>query len=593
MWNKDTSLKVFFLFFLLILLSFSSGVFSDEKNKVKESIGKNIEEENCEVATQKVDFSNEIKNIATCADIKKLHKDDNVDYWRVQGRTIIDSNNNVIELRGINLGNSAWDFWGGNSGIKQNEHDAKAYQDIASLGMNSVRFLLNSIWFECVQDEKDINEEVFLWIDQEIQEASDAGLKIILNMHYPPGGSLGSNPGFWYNPEQQKRLMDLWNYIAMRYSSNPNVIGYGLINEPCVVWEGSVDASIALYEQYINQLVTSIRKYDKNHIIFVEEVINFYDVANKQKYYSDKKANFCLINDDNVVYEGHFYGKYPFTHQGVNGIQTGIVYPDVTYPSIHDSKYVEYFGGNGVFVELENGWKHYESGINAIKDKSVNNGCYILELWDDEGCAKAYFDNIIVKEFDENGQFLRNVYEERFDMKNDMFPVNASYSFNDFAGTISISSVNGYGKVAISNEGNKQYFVVNPEHKYQLSYDMKVERGGNNAKANVFISMNTCEKITYFDKEYLKNEIQSYIDFQNNKGVPVYIGEFGATDDAMPYGGCEWTADLLDIFIENHLSFSLFAFKGPSWGLIEQGTNFSNAKYLNEELVSMIKEKLK
>ncbi|MCU0450754.1 MAG: glycoside hydrolase family 5 protein, partial [Bernardetiaceae bacterium] len=144
------------------------------------------------------------------------------------------------------------------------------------------------------------------WLDLNVTWAKKHGIYLILNMHVPQGGfqSLGRGDALWQQPENQNRLVALWKAIAARYASEPQIAGFGLVNEPVPT------QSLAQWQQLAQRMVDAIRQADPNHLVFIEKPIYV-----KGQDREDANYNFPLINGTNLVYEFHQYDPIEYTHQ--------------------------------------------------------------------------------------------------------------------------------------------------------------------------------------------------------------------------------------------------------------------------------------
>ena len=246
-------------------------------------------------------------------------------YLQTSNTNIIDGNGNKVILRGVALGgwlvpegymfqipgsgspttirekivnlvgeNSANEFY---EKFEQNyvqEQDIKA---IADWGFNSIRLPLH---YKFLSPSKDVYiEKGFTIIDSLVSWCKKYKLYLILDMHAAPGGQ---SPGeiadahgvaeLWTIKENQDHLIDIWGEIAKRYSNEKTIGGYDLINEPVLPNNMGNKENRNLHLRIRNQ----IRKYDQNHIIFVNG-----------NWYSTSFGGLTPAFDNNMVWAFHKY----------------------------------------------------------------------------------------------------------------------------------------------------------------------------------------------------------------------------------------------------------------------------------------------
>ncbi|MCF8364314.1 MAG: glycoside hydrolase family 9 protein [Bacteroidales bacterium] len=255
------------------------------------------------------------------------------DFIRASGANLVvgASNDNIV-LDGINVTvpvdtnddeENIWDV----KSISE-----KDFQNISDMGFNAIRLHLNCVMFEDDGNPGVFKEDGWNWLDRAISLAKEAGLFVLLDMHAPPGGYQSDQPPgfstFWDgsgaapNSSNQDRLIYLWAAIANRYKHEPAIAGYDLINEP------RPNNSEEWYT-YAEQIINEIRNYDVNHLICAEvPLISGYTMR--------------LIDDDNVLYDSHFYYTWGYVTQysaayGNSGQEWGNYDPD-------DPVYVDWGG---------------------------------------------------------------------------------------------------------------------------------------------------------------------------------------------------------------------------------------------------------
>ena len=195
--------------------------------------------------------------------------------------------------------------------------------DISELGKewhaNLIRWQL---FREGADDDADI-EAYWTWLmpqldklDTVLDDARDAGMKVLIDLHTTPGGRDGDSVNrIFTDQDALDNFYEVWRTIARRYKDNSVVWGYDLVNEPLTADAQLIDSwhNIATYA------AREIRQIDTTHSIIVEA-----DHYALPEGFSD----FEPINIDNVVYSVHVYNPHAFTHQGLSDFgPTGIAYP--------------------------------------------------------------------------------------------------------------------------------------------------------------------------------------------------------------------------------------------------------------------------
>ena len=177
---------------------------------------------------------------------------------------------------------------------------------IKSTGMNTVRVPFHYKQFTD-EDYMGITgkQDGFEILDQVIKWSKEAGLYVILDMHDAPGGQSGDNiddsygyPWLMVNKNDQQQFINIWREIAKRYSKEPAILGYDLLNEPIAhYFEADYKILNTALEPLYKRATAEIRKVDKNHIIFLGG--------------AQWNSNFSIFNDwkfdDNIAYTCHRY----------------------------------------------------------------------------------------------------------------------------------------------------------------------------------------------------------------------------------------------------------------------------------------------
>lgn len=206
---------------------------------------------------------------------------------------------NGINLSAYNYGNDIPGTENAIDNFRFKNHDERAYQEIASLGYNTVRLMMSFVFFEDNSNPGVYKEAGWAWLERNILWAKKHNIRLILDMHEPPGG--GQLPGFHdFNtrPDIQLRLEKLWVAIAGRYKNETTIAAYDLINEPYV----------DNWFVYAQGLISKIRAVDPNHLIIIEQSFHPNDLGNNARFYPLPFAN--------IIYDAHYYDTFASSDAG-------------------------------------------------------------------------------------------------------------------------------------------------------------------------------------------------------------------------------------------------------------------------------------
>ena len=200
-------------------------------------------------------------------------------------------------------------------------------EDLRVLGMewkaNVIRWQMVRNWGRADTD-RDLAEYDH-WMDgklAELDQVLDAchryGLKVVVDLHSPPGGRYANHDMALFNePRYQDHFVALWGRIARRYKGNPTIWGYDLVNEPVqqapAPATGTTDSQAAQL-----RAAQAIRLIDAAVPIIIET-----DGWDSPEGYRALEP----VTLSNVIYQVHMYVPGEFTHQGVAGRRTSVVYP--------------------------------------------------------------------------------------------------------------------------------------------------------------------------------------------------------------------------------------------------------------------------
>jgi len=269
---------------------------------------------------------------------------DELSFLHTRGQDIVTEKGEKVLLRGVGLGNwmlpegymwkfgnqadrprrieklvsdlvgadNAKRFW---TEFRQNYVTEADIRRISELGYNSVRPALNSRLFLKETGELDLSSEGFQLLDNLVKWCKANGIYVIFDMHGAPGGQTGQNiddseddqPKLFMDAKYEEQLVNLWVAIARRYSNEPAVAGYDLLNEPLPARTGAAAKYKARLEPLYKRLTKAIREVDAKHMIIVEG----FDWANDWSVFTGPF-------DKNLVYQFHYYcWDNPATVKGI------------------------------------------------------------------------------------------------------------------------------------------------------------------------------------------------------------------------------------------------------------------------------------
>ncbi len=186
-----------------------------------------------------------------------------------------------------------------------------------------------ALYDQWLTEELDYLDLVLTW-------AKELGVMIVVDLHSPPGGRVGSGGGmaggtgqFWSTPASQQHFVTVWQRITTRYKNHPMIWGFDLLNEPDdreVTWQG-VD-----WQTLSKTAATAVRAIDPGRTIIVEP--NMWGSA-------EGFLGFEPLDLPNIVYSCHVYTPFTYTHQGLDAPSTPIPYPGVIDEEMWDKARLE------------------------------------------------------------------------------------------------------------------------------------------------------------------------------------------------------------------------------------------------------------
>jgi endoglucanase len=510
------------------------------------------------------------------------------------GTDILDANGNKLYLRGVAFGNEVWT----DVEIPSTHHAEVDYGRVHDMGMNAIRFYMNYKTFE-----DDANPYVYKtsgwdWIDQNITWAKNHNVYLILNMHVPQGGfqSNGNGGALWNNPENQARLKALWFNIAKRYANEPVIAGFDLLNEPVVT------TSIDQWKNFAQDIIDTIRTVNKTHMIIVERVN-----AVGTNWSSNAEMNFFELDDNNLAYEFHFYTPMEFTHQGADWITNppipqGQVYPDPNklYVTGTTSFLTASFSNPKIAAGTYDWTEYVESPKFKINDAKIK--LCQPSVVNRANTGKIWVDDMVVKEYDENNNFVRTVWNIDITSYDGWY-----YWSQDGSGSAGTDLTTGHsnsnsvymqGSASDANLSNSKYqFIPKQGYSYTIGGWVKGEDVTVGSAAMFRLDCNQISAggaVYSFGKEYLASQVDQYYQWTKAHNRPLFLGEFGAIQYAFinDRGGIQWVNDMIDILKEREAHFTYHDYHEDNFGLYKGYGSAVDPAQCNQPLIDLFKSKL-
>jgi endoglucanase len=520
-------------------------------------------------------------------------------FIQADGRLLKYPDGSRFLCKGISFGNSVWS--NPSSADQFTHHGPVDYRRIRDMGFNCVRFYINYGLFEKDSSPYNYKESGFEWLDRNIAAARTYGIYLILNMHYPQGGfqSNGDGDALWTNAGNRARLATLWRAIADRYKNEEYILGYGLINEPVVPENTSVDQWTTLSQNIIN----AIREVDQYHLIFVERVNWLKSNVSATQEQVDN-LYFPLHLDDpgpgtNIVYEFHMYSPLAFTHQNASWVSSLVGqfahYPDPDRIEAEGEAWEWFTDANPQAPAGDTNWTYYEGTLYQVNNADYEIGRPVVQVSSIGPGAAVWFDDITVREYDAADNLVRTVCSLSVDDASGWYfwSQNGSGQGSPVtdAGHSNNKCLEITGTTGDANYGNDTYkFMITQGHKYQISGWIKGDDVGSGATVRFRVDFYSATgDVHSWGKDYLHSLLDSYIHFSGDKNVPVYLGEFGSIIYSFQNnrGGLNWVTDMLDILRTNNVNYNYHTYHEYSFGLYQNSNGYPDPHTANDALIDL------
>jgi endoglucanase len=508
---------------------------------------------------------------------------------RTNGTAVVDAAGKEVILTGVAFGNEVW-----SNPLPYTHHNEEDFMRVKEMGMNTIRFYMNYNTFEDDASTYHYKNSGWQWLDLNISWAKKYGIYLILNIHIPQGGyqSNGAGDPLWAINENQNRLTALWKEIAKRYADEATIACYDLLNEPQPTQTKDQLRSL------MQQITDAIRSVDKNHIISVERAN-----AVGKKLNNDADLNFYKINDANVMYTFHIYSPIEYTHQfagWVKGSGDGGKYPDENrFVVIGGTTWYTATFNNPLAMAGTMDWTFYQGQKYKVADLKIS--LAKLALVGEKVNGKVYFDDLLVKEFDASGTFVRDVMSVQPSAADNLYFWSQNNSGQGSLDTSmgrtdqSCYSISATTADAVISLGSTQ-FIPKQGYFYEASGWMKGNGLSATSRAQVRLDFETTTSpVLPRTKQAMEAEINQYLTWGKKNNVPLYLGEYGVISYCFENnkGGATWVGDMLDIIKSNKIHSTYHAYHEDSFGIYPGYGTPVVPSAGRSELINLFKLKLK
>lgn len=458
-----------------------------------------------------------------------------VGFLKVQGRTIVNGMTGAkVVLKGVNMTTNYYMYssayltapWD-----NANEADIGA---LASAGANSIRLVLRWDYFINSNGVLDTTGTAlgYKLIDAYVQWCKKYNMYVILDMHTTPNDFDLSQATIWTNTSAQQNFYNLWSFIAARYSTEPTIAGYDIMNEPMppnfADWWNTLAPAV----------ISKIRSVDANHIIFVEAPL----IGNNS--FGNKLA------DNNIVYSFHDYEPFVVTHKGIKELSDIPVPSDYKYPGkvLIDTSWLTWQPTTSYKLKSTK-WTTITSTFTVPNTAGIEFATLKLGVGGKTG--QVWFDNVTAKY---NGTTF-NVFNsgaETASKDNNVVPAGWKFWGVDTTPewTKTPVSTNTTRSLKLTSNTTSGVGIWSQALGYYTDQLIKVVPGKtitvsaqvyapeNQGEVTVSVDYLKGEYRTYssVDREQRLSTLRSVIANQLNWGitnnVPLYLGEFGAVSNA-------------------------------------------------------------
>jgi endoglucanase len=523
----------------------------------------------------------------------------------VSGDKIVDGQGEPVLMQGIAFGNEVWNH----VQIPSAHHSGSDFEVVQSMGMNVVRFYLSYHTFEDDSSPFHYKESGWAWLDQNVEWAKSANVRLILNMHDPVGGyqSLGKGAHLWTDERSQTRFIELWRAIAERYRAEPMIAGFDLLNEPIPT------KNIEQWQDLAQRAIAEIRQVDQHHMVFVERVNALLKEEGEADWSENVDRNFFLVPDKNVVYEFHFYKPFHFTHQNATWVPFTSAeswYPDPQSPEVDSFELTKVASAESTVLPVGNSdWTFLETDPFVVADPNIVVGKPFLVC--DKGEGKATFDALSLSRIDAaagastttaNSQGAEPEVQFEMDLdtlrgwnfwKKEDEKGEAYFDLKGHGDSTALSIEQSSGPAHLSSDPLR--FFTQPGSEYTLRALARGQGLGEQARCLIRLEFYSSRvPVLPRGKAALEQQLDAYLAWGKKHEVPLFLGEFGAIRQSFVpgRGGLSWASDMIEAVKDRQLHFTYHSYHETPFGLFSDKGELPSAAELNRPLYDVLVKKL-
>lgn len=202
---------------------------------------------------------------------------------------------------GANVGSILyrWDNW-------DEEREKEELDKMKKLGMKGVRINTRPFLHAEERPPYTLSQKFFERLDWLIKESLERGFTVIIDQHQYR--VMGKDP-----MGLRDIFKETWRQMAEHYKDYPDNVYFGLLNEP------NNNLTPYLWNYFLMDVYEILRESNPTRTLVIGP-------GNWNKIYELETLELPQ-EDRNIIVEIHFYNPHAFTHQGVDGRETGIIWP--------------------------------------------------------------------------------------------------------------------------------------------------------------------------------------------------------------------------------------------------------------------------